>query len=227
MLGGAGYIGSHVCRHLATSGYRPVTVDNLSTGYLRAVKWGPMEQADIGDAQLLSDIIERHKPAAAIHLAAFIEAAQSVEQPALYYRNNFANTIVALETLLRHGVNKLVFSGSAAVYGEPATIPISVSQPPAPINPYGRSKLAGEYAAEAWAHELPLTIVRPGIVFGPRDHELKPIFRTVICWGVHVVPGYADYGKDFSAIVVMMVGISNSLEVAASSPVLFLSSSIG
>ena len=145
VLGGAGYIGSHVCRHLATSGYRPVTVDNLSTGYLQAVKWGPMEQADIGDAQLLSDIIERYKPVAAIHLAAFIEAAQSVEQPAQYYRNNFANTIVALETLLRHGVNRLVYSGTAAVYGEPATIPIPVSQPPAPINPYGRSKLAVEW----------------------------------------------------------------------------------
>ncbi|MCZ6637895.1 MAG: UDP-glucose 4-epimerase GalE [Alphaproteobacteria bacterium] len=145
VLGGAGYIGSHVCRHLAASGYRPVTVDNLRTGYLRAVRWGPMEQADIGDENLLGAIIEKHRPVAAIHMAACIEAAESIKQPSKYYRNNFSNSVVACDTLIRHGVNKLVFSGSAAVYGEPATIPIPVSQPPAPINPYGRSKLAVEW----------------------------------------------------------------------------------
>lgn len=145
VLGGAGYIGSHVCKRLSASGYRPVTVDNLSAGYLRAVQWGPMEQVDIGDSAVLGAIAERYHPRAAIHLAALIDAAESVEQPVKYYRNNLSNSVIACDTLLGHGVTRLVFSGTAAVYGEPSSTPIPITQTPAPINPYGRSKLAVEW----------------------------------------------------------------------------------
>jgi UDP-arabinose 4-epimerase len=92
ITGGAGYIGSHACKALAASGFVPITYDNLSRGNRWAVKWGPLEEGDIADAERVCVVLEKYRPAAIIHFAAYIHVGESVEQPLLYYLNNFTGT---------------------------------------------------------------------------------------------------------------------------------------
>lgn len=100
MTGGAGYIGSHVCKALAAKGYVPITYDNLSRGNLWAIKWGPLERGDISDAHRVRVVLEKYKPDAVMHFAAYAYVGESVEQPLLYYENNFAGTVVLLRVIL-------------------------------------------------------------------------------------------------------------------------------
>ena len=144
VTGGAGYIGSHVCKALASSGLTPVVFDNLGRGHEGAVKWGPLVKGDLEDRGALEDALTRYKPLAVVHLAGFTYVGESVEKPLLYYRNNVGGSFNLLETMIDHGIKKIVFSSSAAVYGTPSTIPIPEDHPLAPINPYGFSKMAIE-----------------------------------------------------------------------------------
>lgn len=145
VTGGAGYIGSHTCKALAQHGYLPITVDDLSNGTKEAVKWGPFEEADIIDADKLTQIFETYHPKAVLHFAAFIAVAESVEKPGKYYHNNTFGSMVLCKTMQRMGINNLVFSSTAAVYGSPnCDDPITEDAPTAPINPYGSSKLKVE-----------------------------------------------------------------------------------
>jgi UDP-glucose 4-epimerase len=145
VLGGAGYIGSHCCKLLRREGFTPVVIDNLSRGHRRAVQWGPLELADIGDTTALVAILNRYRPGAVIHFAALIEVGESVKDPAGFYRNNVVGTLSVLNAMAEAGVDKLVFSSTAAVYGQPETsAPLHEDLPLAPINPYGNSKLAAE-----------------------------------------------------------------------------------
>ena len=144
VIGGAGYIGSYMCKHLARSGYTPVVLDNLSRGYRKAVRWGPFVEGDLNDASLVARVLEAHDIAAVMHFAAFINVGESVEDPVLYYQNNVASTIGLLQTMKECGVKHFIFSSSAAVYGEPAESPIPETHPCAPVNPYGWSKLMVE-----------------------------------------------------------------------------------
>ena len=145
VTGGAGYIGSHTCKVLKSHGFTPVTYDNLSTGNVHAVQYGPMEHGDITDAAHLRAVIEQYKPQAAIHFAAFSLVAESVRDPGLYYRNNTMGTLSLLDTLRANGVNNIVFSSTAATYGEPQEMPMRETTPQSPINPYGQSKLMIEH----------------------------------------------------------------------------------
>ncbi|MDE1901377.1 MAG: UDP-glucose 4-epimerase GalE [Alphaproteobacteria bacterium] len=143
--GGAGYIGSHAAFALKQEGYEPVVIDNLSTGNAWAASFGAFEEGDIGDADFVRDVCDRYKPAAAMHFAAFIEVGESVQNPAKYFDNNRDKAARFFKTLNGCGVRKIVFSSTAAVYGEvknPA--PISELQLTRPINPYGQSKLEAE-----------------------------------------------------------------------------------
>jgi len=144
VTGGAGYIGSHACKALTKAGYIPVTYDNLIYGHTWAVKWGPFEEGDILDRQRLDAVIEKYKPEAVMHFAAFAYVGESVENPGRYYRNNVAGSLTILEAMRDHGIRDIVFSSTCAVYGNPETIPIPEDHPTKPINPYGFSKYAVE-----------------------------------------------------------------------------------
>ena len=144
VAGGAGYIGSHVCKALARNGYLPVCYDDLSTGHASAVKWGPLEKGRLGDAVRLAEVVDRHRPSAVILLAGFIAVGESVVDPARYYLNNVAETITFLNVLKDAGISHLVFSSSAAVYGAPRQTPVGEDHPTWPANPYGWTKLMVE-----------------------------------------------------------------------------------
>ena len=145
MTGGAGYIGSHACKALATRGFMPITYDNLSRGNRWAVKWGPLEEGDIGDAGRVQTVLEKYKPIALMHFAAYAYVGESVELPLLYYKNNFTDTVTLLTSMLKFKCMPVVFSSTCASYGVPECIPISENHPQRPINPYGRSKLLVEW----------------------------------------------------------------------------------
>lgn len=144
VTGGAGFIGSHVCKALLGAGYRPIALDNLSRGNAHAVKWGPLEVADIRDRVAVEAVVERHRPEAVIHLAALAYVGESVEQPSNYYDTNVAGMLALVDGCLAKGVRRIVFSSSCATYGQPDRQPITETTPQRPINPYGLTKLIGE-----------------------------------------------------------------------------------
>jgi UDP-arabinose 4-epimerase len=145
VTGGAGYVGSHTCKALADHGYVPVTVDDFSSGHRGAVRWGPLERGDIADRAFMERVLAEHRPVAVLHFAAFSQVGESVREPARYYANNVAGTLALLEAIRSDGPRKIVFSSTCATYGQPERLPIKESDPQAPINPYGRSKLAVEH----------------------------------------------------------------------------------
>lgn len=144
VTGGAGYIGSHTCKALKSSGYEPVVYDNLVYGHKDFVKWGPFENGDILDSIRLNDVMKEYKPEALVHFAAFAYVGESVIEPAKYYRNNVAGTINILDAMLKNDVKMFVFSSSCATYGQDKDLPISEDAMQNPVNPYGRSKLMVE-----------------------------------------------------------------------------------
>ena len=140
VTGGAGYIGSHVCKALAAAGYLPVTFDNLVFGHRWAVRWGPFVEGDILDRAALDRAFDQFKPMAVMHFAAFAYVGESVANPGKYYRNNVAGSLNLLEAMRDWNVRQLVFSSTCATYGIPHTSPISEDHPQQPVNPYGASK---------------------------------------------------------------------------------------
>lgn len=144
VTGGAGYIGSHACKAIAAAGCMPVCYDNLVTGHRDAVRWGPFEHGDVLDHGRLSGVIHKHRPAAVMHFAASAYVAESMEDPEKYYRNNVMGTLTLLQAMRDHELQKIVFSSSCAVYGQPEQVPISEETPARPVNPYGASKLMVE-----------------------------------------------------------------------------------
>jgi UDP-glucose-4-epimerase GalE len=144
VTGGAGYIGAHACKLLAAHGWVPVTYDNLVMGHRDAVKWGPFEEGDLADADRLDQVMKQYAPEAVLHFAAFASVGESMRDPGKYYRNNVANALGLFELAARHGVSRIVFSSTAAVYGEPGAAILEESLPLAPVNPYGASKMMAE-----------------------------------------------------------------------------------
>lgn len=140
VTGGAGYIGSHVCYSLKQSGYTPVCFDNLSTGHEWAVKFGPLVKGDLLNPHDIQQAIERYQPMGAIHLASLIQVGESTKKPLLYYEQNVLGSIHLVQALVKNNVHSLVFSSSAAVYGETEGRPIKENHPRHPLNPYGRTK---------------------------------------------------------------------------------------
>jgi len=149
VTGGAGYIGSHTCIRLLESGYRVVVLDNFSNSCREAVRRVEdivghavtLVEGDINDAALLDRLFQDHAIDAVIHFAGLKAVGESVAQPLRYYHNNVSGTVVLCQAMQRAGVKNMVFSSSATVYGDPATLPIREDFPTSATNPYGRSKL--------------------------------------------------------------------------------------
>ena len=157
VLGGAGYIGSHTVYALCEAGREVVVVDNLETGYRKAVHpQATFYQGDIADSEFLGGVFQKESISAVIHFAAYSLVGESVQNPLKYYENNLCKTRSLLATMVAHGIDKIVFSSTAATYGEPKNIPILESDPTLPTNPYGETKLAMErmFHWTAQAHGL-------------------------------------------------------------------------
>lgn len=150
VCGGAGYIGSHMCKRLAHAGHVPVTFDNLSSGRRSAVKWGPFIEGDLLDGDALFSAVDEFRIEAVMHFAARSLVAESLRMPGSYFRNNVTGTLNLLDAMCRLRVGKLVFSSTAAVYGVPHYTPIDESHPTLPVNPYGWSKLMAERQIEEY-----------------------------------------------------------------------------
>jgi UDP-glucose-4-epimerase GalE len=146
VTGGAGYIGSHACKALAAAGFTPISYDDLSRGNRSAVKWGPLEEGNIADKTRLKAVLEKHKPIALMHFAAYAYVGESVQRPIMYYQNNFCGSLSLLGAVIDYGPIPVVFSSTCATYGVPESVPISEDHQQLPINPYGHSKLYVERA---------------------------------------------------------------------------------
>jgi len=156
VVGGAGYIGSHMLQVLLDAGLEPITLDSLETGHRDAVPGGEFVQADIGDRAALDRVFRAHRIDAVMHFASYIQVAESIKAPGKYYRNNVASTLVLLDAMVEAGVGRFIFSSTAAIFGEPEYLPIDESHPQRPINPYGASKQMVERALRDYdaAHGL-------------------------------------------------------------------------
>lgn len=148
VTGGAGYIGSHTCKGLAKAGHEPLVLDNLSYGHRWAVKWGRLLEWDLADTEMLPQFLEKEHVEAVLHFAANLLVGESVQNPRKYYWNNVVNTLHLLDAMGEAGVKRIVFSSSAAVYGNPVKVPIPEDHPKEPVNPYGETKLAMERALQ-------------------------------------------------------------------------------
>ncbi|WP_300540844.1 UDP-glucose 4-epimerase GalE [Maricaulis sp.] len=144
VVGGAGYIGSHVCRMIAARGIEPIVFDNLSSGHRHAVKWGPLEVGDIRVQGDIERVLARYKPDAVMHFAACIEVGEGERSPLRFWTNNTGGALNLLNAMATTGVENLVFSSTCAVYGQPEFVPISERQACHPLSVYGRSKRAVE-----------------------------------------------------------------------------------
>lgn len=140
VTGGAGYIGSHVCKRLKEAGLEPITFDNFSHGHEFAVRWGPFVYGDLQNSEDLDRAFTEHSPDAVIHLAGSIHLRESIENPHKHYYNNVIGSLSLLKAMVKHNVKNLVFSSSAAIYGDPKYLPMDEKHPKNPMNPYGRTK---------------------------------------------------------------------------------------
>lgn len=163
VTGGAGYVGSHTVWELIEAGHEPAVFDDLSKGHRAAVPEGvPLFVGSLADADALDDAFQSFRPDAVMHFAGSTQVGESVTNPGLYFRNNIGGGLNLLDAMVRAGVKSIVFSSTAAVYGEPSKVPIPEDHPKAPTNPYGESKLYFEAILKRYeiAHGIRSTALR-------------------------------------------------------------------
>lgn len=144
VTGGAGYIGSHACKALQKAGYTPITIDNLSTGWADAVKFGPFERVDLLDQDNLNQVFKLYQPHAVMHFAAFSQVGESIEDPAKYWRNNVVGSLNLFQACVAHRCDNVIFSSTCATYGDQDNVVLTEVSEQRPINAYGASKRAVE-----------------------------------------------------------------------------------
>ncbi len=159
VTGGAGFIGSHVCKELSKNGLNPVVFDRIEEGHREFVKWGPLEEGDIRDGKRLREVMKKHQVDAVMHFASSIVVSESVVDPEKYYENNVNGSLSLLSAVRDSGIKFLVFSSTAAVYGMPVRVPIDEDHPKNPINPYGVTKLLIENAIRDYSRAYGLRSV--------------------------------------------------------------------
>ena len=207
VVGGAGYIGSHMVRELLAGGYGVVVLDNLTRGHRDLLLGGTFIEGDLGDPALLHAIFSQHHIDAVMHFAAYSLVGESVELPLVYYRNNLARTVELLDAMIAHGIKRFIFSSSAAVYGEPEGTPIGEDYPCHPTNPYGETKLAAEHLLRdsAAAHGLCYVSLRyfnaagadaSGLI-GERHHPESHLIPLVLQVATGERPGITIFGTDY------------------------------
>ena len=207
VTGGAGYVGAHVCEALAAAGYRPVTLDNLSTGRRTFVRWGPLVEGDVWDAELVRQTLVAHDICAVMHFAASSVVPESVRAPLDYCRNNVGGLFGLLGGMQAAGVDRLVFSSTCAVYGDPGCDPITETRPLAPVTPYGRSKLGCEQILSdaSAAHGLRVVALRyfnacgasgSGLIGEDRPVETHLIPRAMMAL-LGRIDDFAVHGTDY------------------------------
>jgi UDP-glucose-4-epimerase GalE len=193
VTGGAGYIGSHTVIQLQDAGYDVVVVDNLSRGHREAVDPARLRVVDLLDTEALVRVMEEKPCAAVIHFAAYIAVGESMKIPAVYFRNNVAGSISLLDAMVRTGIRNIVFSSTAAVYGMPERIPIVETEPYAPVNAYGESKVMVEKLLDWFDRIHGLRSVclryfnaagadpegRAGEMHEPETHLIPLLFRAI------------------------------------------------
>lgn len=162
VTGGAGYVGSFAARYLLRAGHEVVAIDNLSQGHRSALPEGILTVGDIADLSLVGRLLREHRVEAVMHFAGSTSVAESVARPEIHWRNNAANTLGLLETMLEHDVRRIVFSSSAATYGSSGEMPLDEDAPKQPVCPYGYTKLANEWMIQdmAQAHGFSYAILR-------------------------------------------------------------------
>ncbi|GAA5071687.1 UDP-glucose 4-epimerase GalE [Lysobacter panacisoli] len=209
VCGGAGYVGSHAASVLAGHGHRVTVLDNLSTGHRDAVRWGRLVEADLLVPEQLDRAFEEPVDAV-MHFCALSLVGESVANPYAYYRNNVAGTLNLLEAMKRHGVDRLVFSSTAAVFGQPQSARIDEDHPQAPINPYGASKAMVEeilrHAAQAYGlRSVALRYFNAagaaadrgiGESHSPETHLIPNVLRAALGTG----PALKVFGTDYSTV---------------------------
>ena len=207
VVGGAGYIGSHMVKMLLDGGHQVVTFDNLSSGFRNAVLGGEFVEGDLANTALLNEVFEKHQPEAVMHFASYIQVGESVQHPAKYYFNNFTNTLNLLNTMVKYRVNNFIFSSTAAVFGEPEYVPIDEAHPKAPLNPYGRSKLMVEQILADYEHAYGLKSVclryfnaagaDPSALLGerhePETHLIPLVLQAISGKRTHI----SVFGRDY------------------------------
>jgi UDP-glucose 4-epimerase len=208
VTGGAGYIGSHMVYELADAGERVVVLDNLSTGFDWAVAKGvPLVVGDTGDQVLAAQIIREHEVDSIIHFAASAIVPESVKDPLGYYKNNTANSRALMETAVKNGVRHFIFSSTCAVYGNPAQVPVTEDTTPAPISPYGWSKLMTEIMLRdaGTAHDLGHVILRyfnvagadPKCRTGQSSKNATHLIKVAVETALGLRPKLDIYGIDY------------------------------
>ncbi len=210
VTGGAGYIGSHTAKALAESGHTPVVFDNLSSGHRQAVRWGPFVHGDVRDGRALRQAIEAHSVTGVIHFAGLIEVGRSMTRPDLFYEHNVTGVAVMLAALADCGVGRLVFSSSAAVYGDgagPGVAAIPEDAPKAPASVYGDTKLWGERMIAAHGRAFGLTAVAlryfnaagadPGGLIGEAHDPETHLIPLAINAGLGRGKPLTVFGRDF------------------------------
>ena len=209
VTGGAGYIGSHMVHALADAGERVVVLDNLSTGFEWAVPKGvPLVIGETGDQLRVAALIAEHRVDSIIHFAASIVVPDSVRDPLGYYRNNTVNSRALLEVAVNSGVRQFIFSSTAAVYGNPATAPVSEDAPLAPMSPYGNSKLMTEMMLKdvGAAYDLNYVILRyfnvagadPALRTGQSTLGATHLIKVAVEAALGMRPKLDVYGTDYN-----------------------------
>jgi len=208
ITGGAGYIGSHAVLAFREAGHEVIVLDDLSTGYRALVPQDvPFVEGGVGDSDVVEALIDGHGIGTVVHFAGSIIVPESVTDPLKYYRNNTCASRALIEACVRRGVSEFIFSSTAAVYGEPAAVPVPESAPLCPTNPYGSSKLAVEWMLRdaSAAHGLKYAALRYFNVAGAdpeyRTGQLSPDATHLIKRASQVVAGALDcldiFGQDY------------------------------
>jgi UDP-glucose 4-epimerase len=207
VVGGAGYIGSHVVWLLGQRGETVVTLDNLSSGHRDAVLHGELVVGDLADRDLLDQLFSSHKFDAVMHFASFIQVGESLREPSEYYRNNVVNSLNLLESMKVHDVKCFVFSSTAAVFGEPDYSPIDEAHQKRPINPYGRTKLMVEtiLADFDYAYGIKSACLRyfnaagahPQALLGERHNPETHLIPLVLQVASARLPFVTVFGRDY------------------------------
>jgi UDP-arabinose 4-epimerase len=208
VTGGAGYIGSHVCKELSEYGFEAVAFDNLSTGHRELVKWGPLIEGDVGDRDSIEAAIREVRPEAILHFAADSLVGESMTHPGKYYRNNVVGSLTLLEAMVATGVSRIVLSSTCATYGIPEQTPIGEDTPQNPINTYGRTKLVIERMIDAFemAHGMKSVCLRYFNACGADPdgetgelHECEPhLIPRAIFSALGQVSDFSVFGDDYA-----------------------------